>query len=72
MRKEIFLAQGKNQIQPVVDRRFKLGGPGAGMGIWFQHNYEPNFSCELEKRIGRPGDGGTSTLIVLSLMSCLG
>uniref|UniRef100_A0A7S1T979 Methyltransferase domain-containing protein n=1 Tax=Compsopogon caeruleus TaxID=31354 RepID=A0A7S1T979_9RHOD len=25
---------------------------------WFQNNYEPNFSCQFERRLGNIGDGG--------------
>lgn len=28
------------------------------MGVWWQNNYEPEFSCAHERRLGRQGDGG--------------
>lgn len=45
--------QRQERVQQNGDSQF----PGR-MGSWFQANYEPNFSCGLERRIGRPGDGG--------------
>lgn len=61
LRKDIARRQQKNQEQPRRDRYFFQRGR---MGTWFQDNYEPEFSCDLERRIGRPGDGG-SCLVVL-------
>ncbi len=29
-----------------------------GIQRWWQDNYEPNFSCAFEERLGRAGDGG--------------
>lgn len=49
-RKMIYLKQeGKNEN---TEKDFKP------RNFWWQYNYEPNFSCTYEERIGRPGDGG--------------
>lgn len=55
MRQLIFDEQEKRQMQP---RHDKFATSDKNYGAWFQFNYEPNFSCDLEKRIGRAGDGG--------------
>jgi Methyltransferase domain len=52
-RRAIIDAQQPNQIVHVHDRAFK-----AKTARWWQDNYEPNFSCTFERRLGRPGDGG--------------
>lgn len=61
LRKEIFQKQEAIQIQPGKDFYY-----WKDMGIWFQNNYEPNFSCRHERRIGRPGDGGAHLYFISS------
>lgn len=55
IRKEIFERQEKLQENQRKDPWFTERGK---MGRWWQNNYEPTFSCTLEKRIGTQGDGG--------------
>lgn len=40
-----------------------------GSGDFFQKNWEPNFSCALEERIGRRGDGGKWVCDVVNLQN---
>lgn len=58
LKKDVFDRQERNQVQHRSDKQFRRN-----MGVWFQSNYEPNFSCGLERRIGRPGDGGALILL---------
>lgn len=66
LRKEVFEKQEKVQVQPAKDYYY-----WKQMGIWFQNNYEPNFSCRHERRIGRPGDGGMFAAVSNSHALCL-
>lgn len=71
LRKDIARRQQKNQEQPRRDSYFFQVGR---MGTWFQNNYEPEFSCDMERRIGRPGDGGqplTSLSKPLPFTTCI-
>lgn len=49
----------KNQQLKQVTRKFdKVNVNGFRHAPFWQSNYEPNFSCAKEERLGRSGDGG--------------
>lgn len=50
-RKAIYVAQAAKQEHLKSDEQSNLPR-------WWQHNYEPNFSCAYERRLGSIGDGG--------------
>jgi len=52
-KRSIFLEQESKQVALMSDRKFE-----SRKGYWWQYNYEPNFSCTFEKRLGPFGDGG--------------
>ncbi len=52
-RRNIVQEQEEKQISPMSDRWYDKYS-----NKWWQFNYEPNFSCAYEKRIGSSGDGG--------------
>jgi len=53
IKRAIFEEQETKQISPGTDSFFHTN-----KGFWWQLNYEPNFSCSFEKRMGLKGDGG--------------
>lgn len=53
LKKKIFDDQEQKQISTDLDSELPKR-----LRIWWQRNYEPNFSCPFEVRIGNQGDGG--------------
>jgi Methyltransferase domain len=65
MRREVADWQHGRQVVTEYDDTF-----ATYMGRWWQANYEPNFSCAFERRLGRSGDGGKWGALVAFSLSC--
>ncbi|GAB0489430.1 hypothetical protein MMPV_000649 [Pyropia vietnamensis] len=63
-RKQVFALQAKQQTVLSTDR---INDAPA----WWQSNYEPNFSCAFEQRLGNAGDGGKWVCDPTSIPSAL-
>lgn len=64
LRKNIYALQAKQQTIPASDK-------SDDVGTWWQSNYEPNFSCAFEQRLGNAGDGGKWVCDPTSISSAL-
>lgn len=63
-RKKIYALQAKQQTVLATDQ-------SNDVGAWWQSNYEPNFSCAFEQRLGNAGDGGKWVCDPTSIASAL-